>query len=346
MFILEQELTIGTTKFPAVKEVQLKSSRKIPVDTLKIQLPKYKNLKKDSIKRYDKVRWLAGYSRYGIFPEFAGYVLDVSPRQPFEINCVDPMHFCQKQQMKRNYSKTPILQFLNDCIHPEIKSDISIEIVDPEIASTVNITCANRSARYALSQLSTKYGVDVFFIDFTMVIQKAYIHTNIKRKKKGRRSSQSTDNTSVAEPAEIPKFIFNYNIISDTLVPRENKEFKIMVRGENLDTGLTYKATYPSSGKGEIIYQDIDELDFRLASERAKEIYNEKCGSGFNGNFTTFGYPSVTHSQVIDVIDQEDETRTAKTFVNEVIKTYGTNGYRQEIHPGFFKEPPKKMGRG
>jgi hypothetical protein len=344
MLVLDQELSIGSTKFPAVKEVQLKSSRKIPVDTLKILLPKYRNLKKDSIQKYDKVRWFAGYTQYGLFPEFAGYVMDISPRQPFEINCVDPMHFCQKQQMKKNYSKTPILQFLNDCIHPEIKEDITIEIVDPDIVKMVNITCANRSARYALSQLSNKYGVDVFFIDFTMIIQKAYVHTTIK-KKKGRSSKTTGASTSVSDPKEIPKFIFNYNIISDNLVPREKKEFKIMVRGENLETGLTYKATYPSSGAGETVYHDIDDLDFRSASERAKEIFEEKCGSGFNGNFLTFGYPTVTHSQVIEVIDRDDESRTAKTFINEVVKTYSVNGYRQEIIPGFFHEPPKTRGR-
>lgn len=345
MLILDQLLTIGSIKFPAVKEVQLKSSRNIPVDTLKVLLPKYRNLKKDSIKRYDKIRWESGYTKYGRIPEFSGYVLDVSPRQPFEINCVDPMHFCQKQQMKKNYYKTPILQFLNDCIHPEIKSDITIEIVSSEITKTVNINCANKSARYALTQLSSKYGVDVFFEDFTMVIQKANIISNQSRKKTSNSANTNSAIQSSSTPDKIPKFTYNFNIINDSLTPRENKDFKILVRGEKVENGSTYKVTYPSSGDGQIIYHDIDDLDARAALDRAKEIYEDKCGSGFNGNFQTFGFPSVRHSQVIEIIDNEDDTRSAKSFVNEVIKTYGSQGYKQEIHPGYFYEPPKSLAK-
>lgn len=52
---------------------------------------------------------------------------------------------------------------MNDCIHPQIKSDISIIVRDSDIKQTVDIRCAKKSARYALYELKKTHGVDVFF---------------------------------------------------------------------------------------------------------------------------------------------------------------------------------------
>lgn len=98
MFVLEQELNLGGIKFPVVSEVVLESSREIPTDVLKIKLPKYKNLKKDSIQKFSKVEWKAGYKQYGLFSEFCGYVLEVSQTVPLEIKCVDPFSFANAKR--------------------------------------------------------------------------------------------------------------------------------------------------------------------------------------------------------------------------------------------------------
>lgn len=51
---------------------------------------------------------------------------------------------------------------MNDCIHPQIKSDISIIVRDSDIKQTVDIRCAKKSARYALYELK-KLMVWTFF---------------------------------------------------------------------------------------------------------------------------------------------------------------------------------------
>ncbi|EKN89905.1 hypothetical protein LEP1GSC034_0997 [Leptospira interrogans str. 2003000735] len=344
MFVLEQELIIGAIKFPLVAETIMESSREIPTDVLNIKLPRYRNLKSDSIQKFAKVEWKAGYKQYGLFPEFCGYVLEVSQNIPLEIKCVDPFFFCQRKTMTRNYSNESLLAFLNDCIHPQIKSDISILIRDEDIKKTVSIECAGKSARFALSILKVKYGVDVFFHDWKLVVQKAFVHTNLFEKSKNKRIQKSQNASASGSPdpvGEFPVFRVGFNIIQDDLNAREKKDIKITVRGEDPKTGTTYKGSY---GTGEERFFEVDGLDRAGAEKRAKELFMEHCGSGFNGKFLTFGYPSVTHSQVIHVIDLDHPSRTAKSFVEKVTKTFGMNGYRQEIWPGFFFEPPKKSG--
>ncbi|EMY25669.1 hypothetical protein LEP1GSC115_1497 [Leptospira interrogans serovar Australis str. 200703203] len=98
MFVLEQELIIGAIKFPLVAETIMESSREIPTDVLNIKLPRYRNLKSDSIQKFAKVEWKAGYKQYGLFPEFCGYVLEVSQNIPLEIKCVDPFFSANAKQ--------------------------------------------------------------------------------------------------------------------------------------------------------------------------------------------------------------------------------------------------------
>ncbi|EMO42524.1 hypothetical protein LEP1GSC186_4146 [Leptospira noguchii serovar Autumnalis str. ZUN142] len=333
MYTLNQKLEISNIKFPAITEVILESSREIPTDILTVKLPKYKNLKKDSIVKFSKVTWKAGYSQYGLLSEFNGYILEISPKVPLELKCVDPFFFCQRKMMTQDYHQKPLMVFLNDCIHPQIKSDISIIVRDSDIKQTVDIRCARKSARYALSELKKTHGVDVFFHDWKLVIQKAYKHTDLSFSSKKNKTQNSNRSQEI-----FPVFRFGKNIIQDELTPLESKPFQIIVRGENPRTGQTYSGAY---GTGETCYYEIDGLDSQGAEKRAKEIFNEKCGSGFKGKFVSFGFPSITHSQIIDVQDPDDSSRSAKAFVDKVIKKFNKEGYRQEIFPGFYYEPPK-----
>ncbi|MBE7413347.1 MAG: hypothetical protein HS129_15020 [Leptospiraceae bacterium] len=344
MLLLDQELKIGEFKIPIVREVILETSREIPTDTLVVKLPKYKNLKKDDIKPDDKVTWKAGYTQYGLFPEFSGYVREVSPTIPFEIKCVDPMHYCQLQTMKRNYNNHPLAGFLQDCLHSKIKKDITLKI-DPEAPKTISINnCANKSGRFALWELSAKYGLDVFFRDWKLCVQKAFVKRNAFTQEKDKKvtKSKAASGTESGSSKDIPVFQFKYNIIEDSLIPRLKKDFIIIVRGENPKTGTQYSGQFGI--KGEKKYYEIDGLDKKQATSRAKELFAEQCGSGFNGKFTTFGFPSVQHSQIIEILDLEDTSRSAKTFVNKIIKNFdgGNAKYRQEIFPGYFYEEPKK----
>ena len=90
LLVMEQSLEIGKKRFPVIQKAILESSREIPTDVLTIELPKYRNLQKDSINIGDRVIWKAGYSKYKIKEEFVGFVTEIKTNPPFTIICKDP----------------------------------------------------------------------------------------------------------------------------------------------------------------------------------------------------------------------------------------------------------------
>lgn len=328
LLVMKQGLQIADLSFPIITEAVLESSRETPTDTLKIILPKYRNLQKDQIQQGDVVEWKAGYNKYGMGIEFKGYVVDVSSTLPLVITARDEMWKCQQKRMKRN-SYRSIATLLSDA--GIVKSKI-------EVADRIKITGTyNRSARYALWKLRDKYSYNLFFRNGVF-----YIEESFKDSLKNLSSEVSIDKNKIKIGGDIPVFVFSYNIISHSLVPRLNREFKITIRSESIKTGRMTKASY---GKGEEIFFDIDDLNYKQALDKAKKLYIEKCGEGFNGSLTTFGYPSVQHSQIIRVYDEKDPSFSARAYVNAVNKTFTQNGFRQEIFPGAFYEIPKPTRR-
>lgn len=315
---MQQELIIGSKKFPVIQKATLESSREIPTDTLTIELPKYRNLNKDSILIGDRVTWKAGYEKYGLKNEFVGFVTEIKDEIPFTIICKDPMIQCQNKVMNSNFNGS-IESFLSKCTKEKFN-------IGDGVPKNVNILCANKSARYALWQLKKQYGLEVYFKAGTL-----YVH-----------KSKLLEQNKIT--GSLPFFEFHYNIIESSLVPRIGLDLKITVRSEVLHTGQVVKQSF-GNGKTEKVYE-IDNLDSRQALERAKQLYLELCGEGFTGSFITFGYPSLEHSEIIQIKHPEEQSMNAKCFVNEVKKTFDCSNasYRQEIFPGaFYGEPPKKI---
>ncbi|MCX8000381.1 MAG: hypothetical protein N3A69_15750 [Leptospiraceae bacterium] len=314
---MRQELMIGNKKFPVIQKAVLESSREIPTDTLTIELPKYRNLNKESIQIGDKVIWRAGYEKYGLKDEFVGYVTEIKNEVPFVVVCKDPMIDCQNKVMNSNFSGS-IEVFISKCTKEKFN-------IGEGVPKNVNVLCANKSARYALWQLKKLYGLEVYFKGGVL-----YLHKS-----------------KLLEPNKItgslPFFEFHYNIIESSLVPRIGLDFKVTVRSEEMKTGQVIKQSY-GTGKQEKVYE-IDNLDSKQALERAKQLFLELCGEGFTGSFITFGYPSLEHSEIIEIRHPEEKSMNAKCFINEVKKTFDcvNSSFRQEVFPGAFVEPPKKI---
>jgi len=56
--------------------------------------------------------------------------------------------------------------------------------------------------------------------------------------------------------------------------------------------------------------------------------------TGFRGAFTAFGAPSVAHGQIVDLQDADFADRNGSFYIDGVRKTFGQEGYRQEITIG------------
>ena len=65
----------------------------------------------------------------------------------------------------------------------------------------------------------------------------------------------------------------------------------------------------------------------KLATERLNRFYYE----GFQGSFIAFGLPSVKHGDAANLIDATKPERNGVYLIKKVVKTFGMNGYRQDI---------------
>jgi hypothetical protein len=316
MFKMIQELQIGSLTLLGVKRVQLESSRKEPSDILRIYLPKYKGMKKNDIKYGDKVKWKAGYEESGLIEEFIGTVTKVSDTLPLEIVCKDYMHDLQLKRMKRNFASVTVRR-LAKLVAPKFKS-----IIQPSIAGKRkrNIYCNRKSSAWALEKLP----YDVFFRHGKLHIQAA---SDVK----------TTDN--------IKLFQIGFNIISDKIQTKSEQPIRVKVRSYDEKKGKFNQYIFPKRWKtGEIIIKELDGLEYSTVKKKAAQIWYQLAGKGLSGQFTTFGYPSVNHSEVILVVDPYEENRSSEAFVNKVIKTFDVQEatYRQEVYLKVVKRLKKR----
>ena len=72
--------------------------------------------------------------------------------------------------------------------------------------------------------------------------------------------------------------------------------------------------------------ESLDELKKLVRANAYKLIY-----TGLQGNFTTFGLPSLTHGDNAQLIDEVMPDRNGTYKVRKVVKTFGVGGYRQAV---------------
>lgn len=173
----------------------------------------------------------------------------------------------------------------------------------------------------------------------------------------------------------IGAFVFGQNIIEDDLYIRPGKSIKVVVRGYDQENGYRYIGKYPDSevdvdpvrlfnrksrdtagwDNSSMLnsFADYKEMVFdvsgiksdKAAKEKAMRIWEEIAGDGFQGNFTTFGWPRVLSSNPILIHDKRNPARTGLAIVNRVKKVfdYSNASYRQQVEPGYF---PSKIENG
>ena len=101
-----------------------------------------------------------------------------------------------------------------------------------------------------------------------------------------------------------------------------------------LPNGKTIKATAGETG-GMVLSQHLHGITSEKELERAaKDLLEIKRFDGYQGQFTTFGFPYVDHGYTVELDDNQYRERAGSYFVDEVHVTWGTHGYRREIKLG------------
>ncbi|MEO0075645.1 MAG: hypothetical protein ABIK31_06015 [candidate division WOR-3 bacterium] len=321
MFRLNSKIIIGRTEFPFVCEVSTNESIETLTDTCTIQLPRKIKWEHSEIffgqnpiiKKGDKVDVYPGYND-DLKLVFLGYVARIRRKLPVEIECEDEMwqlkqpHNIVKKQV---FNKITLAELLQQTM-PQ-----NIEFKCPEM-QLGRITIEADTQPIKVLELLTKQDTWGLCAYFQNINNKPILFVGLP-------------NIHFIEYRKTQKFQFEYNIISDNLQYYNADDKKIKVKGISINSDNKKIEYEHGSADGELRTFHFT----NLSPEQLKEIVimkhkNFQVG-GYEGSFTTFGEPYTRKADAVEITDYRF-TATKETYsVKSVRRTFGTNGYRQEI---------------
>lgn len=313
MRVLNSHTTIGDFSFEWLNNLEIESGWEHSTDKGKIVLPKKVQIKNatgdvvaelsDYIKVGQKVLVRIGYD--GVLNTvFSGYVSDFIPKTPLEILVEDEMW---------NLKQTTITgSAKNETVEGLMSKHFSAYISDVVNVSLGNYYIQGLSQAKILEQLKSDFGLYSFFRGDTLVVGKRY--------------------NSVTAATHI--FQLGANVVSDDLVFKEKDQIKLKIKAisNNADGTKTEIEIGDIDGEERTLnFYNLSARELRLAADREKErlLYD-----GYRGSFTAFGEPFVKHGDIVVVNDYQQDASDSSYWVDEVVYSFGINGYRQKITLG------------
>jgi hypothetical protein len=127
-------------------------------------------------------------------------------------------------------------------------------------------------------------------------------------------------------------FITGKNIVSESLEYRKKEDIKMRVKATSIQADNKRIDVEIGDKEGElhtVYHYGITRDELRVFAESELDRFKY---SGFQGSFISFGEPAVTKTDIAHVKSQDGNE--GDYLINKVEKTFGVNGYRQEIFLG------------
>ena len=317
MLKLSCKITIGSYVFNYVQQVQISTSWQKFTDTATIILPRHLKLANqplnELIKVNDEVSIELGYDDE-LKSIYSGYVTAVKPTTPIEIMCEDAMWLLKKGSITKTWRNATISGILNDVLPDGIKN------ITNESRTIGTFTAEKQSPAQILEKLKTDYAVVSYFKNGVLMVGAPY--------------SQSIGEDSVA-------FAFNHSIIDNNLEHKKAEDTKVKVKAiSNLADNSKLEETVGDEDGEERTLNFYDVKDKTLLKQSAQNLISTMKYDGMSGSFTTFGEPLVHHWQTVELIDPTDEKKEGRFNIHNINRTFGMDGYRQEIELGPFSKQP------
>lgn len=312
-------ITVGNHQFNFVSEVDINSSYETYTDTCTITIPSNVKWEGKSIisganntifKLGDKVKVELGYD-FNNQTVFTGYLTRVKTGDNIQLICEDEMYQFKKLTYTKSFKKVSLkelVDFLLTKVKEPVKSEVTLDVQLGKFLIENDATGVQ-----IFEELKKTYGINSFFRDGVLYVGMAY----------------NTNNTSSYRKEK--EFVFQRQIISDSLEFRTSEERKIKIHAVSIDDKnqkIEYTAGDYDGQKVDIFGYDKTQKDLKAIAEAALPKYKF---TGFDGSFLTFGNPLLRHGDVASLIDLKYPERTGKYIVKEVNTTFGSNGYKQEI---------------
>lgn len=304
-----------------ISSVEIESSWKTICDTGILVLPRnvafidrYKI--KEMFQRGDKVEM---YLCYGMDEdlklEFSGYIDKVSADYPITIKLQDEMW--KLKQTPVNFASKDIK------LHEFIQKFITTYPVD--IDSTVSLGAVRFSKitfGEVLKKLQDDFSIYSFIRNGKLTIAKPYSDvTDIVPAFDLERDCVSNDLNYLSKDERLVKIIGQSMQKLAKAVKKREKDKKLKFEFGDADATSTINWTFSVT--------NLKDLESEV-----KRMYNDWKKEGWDGSFTTFGYPSVQHGQKVKLTSSLYEDRSGTYYIDSVKKKFSRDGYRQEIELG------------
>lgn len=303
-----------------ISEVSIESSWKTICDTAELVLPR--NVKdfdskkvKDVFRRGDKVEI---YLCYGMDEdlklEFSGYITKVSAEYPIRITLEDEMW--KLKQIPVNFSAKDVK--LKDFIKKFV-NDYPIDIELDENLGSVGFR--KTTLGEVLRKFQDELSIYAFIRNGKFTITKPY--------------SDITD--------DIPVFDLERDCVSNDLnyLSKEERTIKIIAESRRgiAKTRKKLKVEFGDENPVTIMNTSFNVDNIKDLQAKVRRLYDLYKKEGWDGSFTTFGFPFLQHGQKVKLTSSLYEDRSGIYYIDGLKKTFNIDGFRQvpELGPAFIR---------
>jgi len=332
MLILQSNTEISGYNLDFVTDVEITSSWDNLTDTAKFTIPKKLVFKRKGEVVDDIVRgstpifdigdpvtlnagYLGGINTSGITERFKGFISNINPSLPIEMEFEDDMYSFKQLKVGKYSVKGKTISEVLTAILPEGRNVEGRDFIgsDRKIGY-IRVNDPRTTIAQLLKHLKDKHGVISYFRDGVLISGFAYI----------------TENPGGAPTNHI--FNARKNIInSDSLEysKKENYKVNLKVISTFLDnTKIEATAGDPDGDRRTIYVFEVPEADLQ---ERADQELLKFKYEGFRGSFETFLEPQVKHGDSVTLIDDRITDKNGTYLVKSVVTRYGISGGRQMV---------------
>lgn len=305
MKAMNARITLGDYVLENVHSVTVDSSWKTLSDTASIQVPNMQELDK-KVGPGDDVIIELGYD--GVYSEdFRGYISSVSPDIPLRIDCMDEMWKLRQETISNSWSSTNLEDVLR-----YVAPDAQLENVPSVKLEPFRLDKVTRAG--ALDVIKEQFGLAVFYRGPQLYVGLPY----------------GIDSDPLVNLYHFQKNVAN----AGTLQYRKATDFDVKVRAVSIMPDNTRQEVEVGDNDGELHTLHF----YNLSKSELKDQAEQKLGllkfDGYKGALLAFGFPNTQHSGIVDLQDGHYPERAGRYWVDRTVITYGSGGYRREIHLG------------
>ena len=310
-----------------ISSFEFESSWKTISDTGILILPR--NVKdfdskkvKDVFRRGDKVEI---YLCYGMDEElkleFSGYIDKVSADYPITITIEDEMWKLKQTPVNFASKDIKLIDFIKRFVtsYPvDIDSDISLGAV-----RFTKVTFGE-----VLKKLQDDFSIYSFIRNGKLTIAKPYSDvTDIVPAFDLERDCVSNDLNYLSKDERLVKIIGQSMQKLAKAVKKKEKDKKLKFEFGDADATSTINWTFSVT--------NLKDLE-----REVKRMYEDWKKEGWDGSFTTFGFPRLQHGQKLKLTSSLYEDRSGIYYIDSIKKTFNRDGFRQiaELGPAYVKQ--------